>query len=69
MTSQKWGSKGSVKIGSDIDDIDKYDIIATETISNTIKKGDRIEVKKNSIKVSDSFFVVIQALVRSRRWF
>tara|TARA_R100001460_G_scaffold28390_1_gene56873 strand:+ start:197 stop:1291 length:1095 start_codon:yes stop_codon:yes gene_type:complete len=39
-----------------IDDIDKYDIIATESMSNIIKEGDRIEVKKNSINVSDSYY-------------
>ena len=39
-----------------IEDIDKYDIVATESMSNIIKKGDRIEVKKNSINVSDSFY-------------
>tara|TARA_B100000963_G_scaffold289568_1_gene259099 strand:- start:8278 stop:9087 length:810 start_codon:yes stop_codon:yes gene_type:complete len=39
-----------------IEDIDKYDIVATETLSNDIKKGDRIEVKKNSINVSDSYY-------------
>lgn len=39
-----------------IEDIDKYDIVATETLSNDIKKGDRIEVKKNSINVCDSFY-------------
>jgi hypothetical protein len=39
-----------------VDDIDKYDIVATESMSNIIKEGDRIEVKKNSINISDSFY-------------
>lgn len=39
-----------------IEDIDKYDIIATENLSNIIKKGDRLEVKKNGIEINDSFY-------------
>ena len=41
---------------STVKDIDKYDIVATESFSNIIKKGDRIEVKKNGITVSDSYY-------------
>ncbi len=39
-----------------IEDIDKYDIVVKENISNILKKGDKVEVKKNGIGISDSFY-------------
>ena len=39
-----------------LDDIDKYDVVAEENISKHIKKGDKIEIKKNGVSMPDSYY-------------